>query len=138
MAALNKHGKNIRIDKLFYSIAYCSDNKVLINHGSGWKIYGTLKPGRNWEIEGKKVSEKYKTSLEKDPTQALFIKKMKEYIPKLYNRYWFKEYLRAMPKDPDGIYAEIQDSTLYDYKRAALRSLSFKEIAELCRLASTK
>lgn len=54
MAVLKKHGRYRKVETLRKSWAYCSDGKVLVNDGYGWKLFGKIKDDQPYGVAADK------------------------------------------------------------------------------------
>ena len=127
MASLSKHGQNIQIEFLTTKKAYCSDGKILKNYGSGWKLWGKLKPGFDWQERAQMAKDNQKQYRSDHPAWAEFIKLVIQYCPSLKKRVYVMTGLEMCSNDPDGLYIDLDDN----YETS--NYLTFDDVNQLCK-----
>ena len=127
MAKISAHGQVIgTIDYIANSKRFMSDGCVLINHGTGWKVYGRVKPGVDIVEHFQKRSARHQELINTRPALAAYHAQMTKIA--LSKRWRLNMALRMMSDDPDGVWSEVCDGYSGNLK------LSIDQIVHLCKL----
>lgn len=127
MAKLSAHGTIIGTIEYTCKVKrYMSDGKVLVNHGSGWKISGTLKSGVTPQDAFNRALQKQKDFLAARPAAAEYRRILHD-LACASKRAKLHTCVTLMPGDCDGVWSEACDG--YGDNVSA----SVDEVAELCR-----
>ena len=129
MAKLSIHGDGIQIEYLRKKKAYCSDGKVLINYGGGWKLYAKIKPGLNYKDVAQRALDYQRQQITAATAWAEYRNILMKEIKSLEKRNLFLAVFELMPDDPDGVYSETHDCFMHDMPR-----LDLDTICQLSRL----
>ena len=104
MACLSKHGEYTKFEFPRYNKAYCEDGAVLINYGSGWKLYGKLKMAYADAIKGIKAKQ-----AAVGPSSQKLYAELFRMAGTLKNRCMLCQALEAYAHDPDGMFVELDE-----------------------------
>lgn len=128
MAKVSAHGAEIgTIYTTTKAKRYMSDGVILKNYGTGWKIYGKVKPGVNPSDAFTRAKEKHVAFLAERPAYSAYVKELHD-MAGLSKRWKLHAAVSLMPDDCDGVWSEACDGYCDNI------SASVDEVAHLCRL----
>lgn len=132
MAKLKVHGAEIgRLEFITSKVAYFADRTILEDKGSGWKVWGKVKPDRDTHAAFAKRQAKFDALVAACPMWARYRKLMLEYG--LEKRLLILTALDMLGDDLDGAWAELNDYgvqvSLEDIQEiASIRALAIPEV----------
>jgi hypothetical protein len=127
MARLSAHGTIVGTIQYTCKVKrYMSDGKVLVNHGSGWKISGKLKIGITPQDAFARAVQKQNEFYAARPAAAEYRRQLHD-LACVSKRVKLHTCVALMPDDCDGVWSEACDG--YGDNVSA----SVDEVADLCR-----
>lgn len=105
MATLSKNGDYIIVELTSKKKAYCSNNKVLVNRGDGWKVLGKLRKGLDYREAAQKQTETIESKIKNNPSIRAWKKIIMQY--KLSERVKILSLLSLLGDDLDGLWSEL-------------------------------
>lgn len=126
MATLSKHGRELgRVNGIGAVFSIREDGHILINRGTGWKLYKKCRPGVDPSIVAEQAIRQFQDRLDSRPGMAEYLKALHDAAPMSK---WNQLHLlvQTLPDDPDGVWAEANDMLGIH--------LDYSEADELCSL----
>jgi len=128
MAKVSAHGAIIgTVEYITKARRYMSDGAILVNHGTGWKLHGKLKPGITPADAFRAASARLASRLAQSPALAAYVTALHAACGQ-GKRWKLHMAISMMPDDADGVWSEACDGYGDNVH------MDVDEVAELCRL----